>query len=156
MRRFDLRVHDTHLCVYVCTQPNKTFHQRNVTVDGRQVETVVSWRQRGKVTSQTQFQITQTKDARRSFSGRRLDSTLTTVVVGRQDRGEAALAVLGDDPKAGEGAPFAGDVQGRVAAVVDQKRVGAGLQEPVQQLGLVGDHRQVEGRLEEEGHIYYC
>lgn len=59
-----------------------------------------------------------------------------------------ALAALGDDAEAGEGAPLAGDVEGRVAAVVGQLRVGASLQEPLGQVRLLGDHCQVEGSLE--------
>lgn len=58
-----------------------------------------------------------------------------------------ALAALGDDAEAGEGAPLAGDVEGRIAAVVGQQRVGAGLQEPVSQVRLLCDHCQVEGSL---------
>lgn len=58
-----------------------------------------------------------------------------------------ALAVLGDDAKTGKGTLFAGDVEGRVASVVDQDGVGASLQELVHQLGLLCDHRQVEGSL---------
>lgn len=58
------------------------------------------------------------------------------------------MAVLGDDAEAGEGASLAGDVEGRVAAVVGQPRVGAGLQELLNQLGLLRDHGQVEGSLE--------
>lgn len=58
-----------------------------------------------------------------------------------------ALAVLGDDAEAGEGAPLAGDVEGRVPAVVGQPRVTAGLQELLDQLGLLRDHCQVEGSL---------
>lgn len=42
-----------------------------------------------------------------------------------------ALAVLCDDAEAGEGAPLAGDVERRVAAVVGQMCVGTGLQEPL-------------------------
>ena len=58
-----------------------------------------------------------------------------------------ALAVLRDDAEAGEGAPFAGDVEGCVPAVVDQQRVGAGLQEPFHDERLLRDHCQVERRL---------
>lgn len=68
-----------------------------------------------------------------------------------------ALAVLGDDAEAGQGTLLAGDVQGRVAAVVGQPRVGAGLQEPLDQMWLLGDHCQVEGSLEgEEGERSKC
>lgn len=42
-----------------------------------------------------------------------------------------ALAVLCDDPEAGERAPLAGDVQRSVAAVVGHTRVTSGLQEPL-------------------------
>lgn len=74
---------------------------------------------------------------------------LITVVVGEGHHGgQVALAALGDDPEAGQGAPLAGDVEGRVAAVVGQPRVGAGLQEPLGQVRLLGDHCQVEGSLE--------
>lgn len=58
-----------------------------------------------------------------------------------------ALAVLGDDAKTGEGAFLAGDVEGGVAAVVHQPRVGARLQELLHQLWLMCDHCQVEGSL---------
>lgn len=58
-----------------------------------------------------------------------------------------ALAVLGDDAETCKGAFLAGDVEGRVPAVVDQPRVGAGLQEPLDQLGLFCDHCEVKGRL---------
>lgn len=58
-----------------------------------------------------------------------------------------ALAALGDDAEAGQGALLAGDVESRVAAVVGQTRVTAGLQEPLHQAGLLCDHRQVERRL---------
>lgn len=56
---------------------------------------------------------------------------LTTVVGDGQDGGEVALAVLSDDAEAGQGAPFAGDVENRIASVVGQQRVGTGLQEPL-------------------------
>lgn len=58
-----------------------------------------------------------------------------------------ALAVLGDDTKTCKGAFLAGDVEGRVPAVVGQPRVGAGLQEPLDELGLFCDHCEVKGRL---------
>lgn len=57
------------------------------------------------------------------------------------------LGVLGDDPEAGEGASLAGNVESRVPAVVRQPRVTAGLQEPLDQLGLLCDHREVERSL---------
>lgn len=60
------------------------------------------------------------------------------------------LAVLGDDPEAGEGAPLAGDVESRVPAVVRQPRVTAGLQELLDQLRLLCDHCKVEGSLRRE------
>ena len=63
-----------------------------------------------------------------------------------------ALAVLGDDAEAGEGTSLAGDVEGRVPTVVGQQRVGAGLQEPVDQLGLLCDDGEVEGGLCRETH----
>lgn len=63
-----------------------------------------------------------------------------------------ALAVLGDDAEAGKGASLAGDVEGRVPAVVGQPRVGAGLQEPLDQLGLLRDDGEVEGGLRRETH----
>lgn len=66
---------------------------------------------------------------------------IITIVVGEgHDGGEVALAVLGDDAEAGEGASLAGDVEGRVAAVVRQPRVSTGLQEPINQLRLLCDH----------------
>lgn len=58
-----------------------------------------------------------------------------------------APAVLGNDAKTGEGASLAGDVEGGVAAVVHQPRVGAGLQELLHQLWLMCDHRQVKSSL---------
>ena len=54
------------------------------------------------------------------------------------------LGVLGDDPEAGKGASLAGDVESRVPAVVRQPRVTAGLQELLDQLGLLCDHCEVE------------
>lgn len=108
-----ISVHDAYLCIDVSAQPNEALDQRNVAVDGCQVETVVS-----------------------------------TVVGEGHHGGDVALGVLGDDAEAGEGAPLAGDVERRVAAVVGQTRVAAGLQEPFHQLGLLCDHRQVEGSLE--------
>lgn len=55
-----------------------------------------------------------------------------------------AAAVLGDDAETGEGASLAGDVKGRVTAVVHQPRVGAGLQELVDQLRLICDDCEVK------------
>lgn len=77
---------------------------------------------------------------------------LTTVVGEGHHGGELALAVLGDDAEAGEGASLAGDVESRVPAVVRQPRVTAGLQESIDQQGLFGDHCQVECSL--GGHKY--
>lgn len=51
-----------------------------------------------------------------------------------------ALAVLGDDAEAGEGAFLAGDVENRVPAVVGQPWVSAGLHEPLDQMRLLCDH----------------
>ncbi len=51
-----------------------------------------------------------------------------------------ALAVLSDDTEAGKGALLAGDVESRVPTVVGQPWVTAGLQEPLNQLGLLCDH----------------
>lgn len=65
---------------------------------------------------------------------------LTTVVGEGEDGAEVTLAVLSDDTEAGKRALLAGDVQGRVAAVVSQPRVTAGLQEFLHQLGLLCDH----------------
>lgn len=79
--------------------------------------------------------------------------TITIVVGEGHDGGEVALAVLGDDAEAGEGASLAGDVEGRVAAVVGQPRVSASLQELLNQLGLLRDHSQVEGSLEGRTHF---
>lgn len=76
-----------------------------------------------------------------------MSSGLTTVVGEGHDGGEVALAVLGDDAEADQGALFTGDVEGRVSAVVGQQRVSAGLQEPLQQEGLLCDDREVEGSL---------
>lgn len=67
-------------------------------------------------------------------------STLTIVIGEGHDGGKVALAVLGDDTEAGEGAPFAGDVESRVPAVVCQPRVTASLQELLHQQGLLCDH----------------
>lgn len=79
---------------------------------------------------------------------------LTTVVGDRQDGGEVALAVLGDDAEARHGAASAGDVERRVAAVVGQQWVSAGFQETVHQLGLLGDHCQVEGSLRKRTQLF--
>lgn len=74
-----------------------------------------------------------------------------------QDGSQVALAVLGDDAEAGQGTLLAGNVQGRVAAVVGQPRVSTGLEEPLDQMWLLGDHCQVEGSLEgEEGERSKC
>ena len=54
----------------------------------------------------------------RSNEERITGQTLTIVVGVRQDRGEVAVAVLGDYVEAGEGALLAGDVERRVTAVV--------------------------------------
>lgn len=68
------------------------------------------------------------------------DLMLTTVVGERHDGGEVALAVLGDDAEAGEGAPLAGDVESCVPTVISQPRVTAGLQESLYQVWLLCDH----------------
>lgn len=79
---------------------------------------------------------------------------IITIVVGeRHNGGEVTLAVLGDDAKAGEGASFAGDVESRVAAVIGQPRISASLQEPLNQLGLLCDHCEVEGSLKRRRRI---
>lgn len=75
------------------------------------------------------------------------DAVRTTVVGEGHEGREVALAALRDDSEAGQGASLTGDVKGRVAAVVRQPRVAAGFQETVDQLGLLGDHSQVEGGL---------
>lgn len=76
---------------------------------------------------------------------------IITIVVGEgHDGAEVLLAVLGDDAKAGQGTSLAGDVQSCVAAVVGQSGVAAGLQELLHQLGLLCDHRQVQGSLREQ------
>lgn len=68
--------------------------------------------------------------------------------MGGQDGGQVLLlAVLRDDAEAGEGTFLAGDVERRVAAVVHQTGVTAGLQQLLHHLGLFGDHSEVEGRL---------
>lgn len=41
-----LQVNNTYLCIDVCTQLNKAFHQWNVAIDRRQVETIVSWEEK--------------------------------------------------------------------------------------------------------------
>lgn len=58
-----------------------------------------------------------------------------------------APAVLSNDAKTGEGASLAGDVEGGVPAVVHQPRVGAGLQQLLDQLWLMCDHCEVKGSL---------
>lgn len=82
-----------------------------------------------------------------------LNWIITTVVGEGHDGGEVTLAVLGDDAEAGKGASFAGDVESRVAAVVGQPCVSAGLQEPLNQLGLLCDHCEVEGSLKRRRSI---
>lgn len=86
----------------------------------------------------------------RAFQSRRdgvvasCDRIVTTVVGEGQDGGQVAPAVLGDHAETGEGASLAGDVKGRVPAVVHRPRVGAGLQELLDQLRLIRDHCKVK------------
>lgn len=64
---------------------------------------------------------------------------LTTVVGERQNGGELTLAVLGDDPKTGEGALLAGNVKSCVPTVIGQLWIAAGFQEFLYQVWLVCD-----------------
>lgn len=71
-----------------------------------------------------------------------------TAVVGRLEDGRELLgAHLGQKAEAGEGPSPAGHVERRVSVVVHQRGVTAGLQQPLDDLGLLGDHRQVQRRL---------
>lgn len=79
---------------------------------------------------------------------------LTVIVGGAHDGGDVALAVLGDDRKTRHGAPLTGDVERRVPTVVCEPRVGSRLQQLLDQLRLLRDHRQVERRLQAKQEIH--
>lgn len=114
------------------------------------------WRQLcpGARENRPKLEKPRTRESRRDFLS--FDRIITVVVGKGQERGQVAAAVLGDDAETGEGAPLAGDVEGRVTAVVHQLRVGAGLQELVDQLRLICDDCEVKcslGKKKEEKHL---
>lgn len=95
---------------------------------------------KNSVNNQLQQSAKVTQDHHLSLYGCYLDIMLTTVVGERHNGGEVALAVLSDDPEAGEGALFAGDVEGRVTTVISQPWVTASFKESFYQVWLLCDH----------------